>query len=292
VWIPAGQNVAVTRDARAQPASLFTQNYNAIVNIALVSRLACKAATTMKTFWPAAVEPVTLPHTDAHLYAVPIGQTSSRWMELSAVLSADERQRAEQFRVDPPRRRFVTARAALRTLLGRYLNLSPAAVSFSVDCSGKPRLGAEHCKSDLAFNVSHSANLALIVLTRCCDVGVDVEELRPVRHAQHIARRYFHPAEIETILSKPPADQDAAFLSCWTGKEAVLKAVGMGITGSLAAFSVPDHLDQDAYVEVPTYPHGDNTRCWLQRFVPNSDYLVAVACVKSQRTVRCFAFDM
>ena len=290
--MPSGQIVAAMLHILWQLACLFSPGiYRTIVNLSLASRPARKSTTTMKTFWPAAIEPVALSLAEAHLYAVPIDETSDRWVELCTVLTPDERQRAAQFRVEPPRRRFVTARAALRILLSRYLDLPPAAVTLSLSPNGKPRLGDQHRQSGLHFNVSHSGNMALVVLARGCEVGVDVEQLRAVRHVQHIAKRYFHASEIEAILSAPPAGQVAAFLRCWTGKEAVLKAIGMGITGSLAAFHVPNLNDEGAYVEVPTHPHGRPTQIWLQQFMLSNDYLAAVACADALRKVRCFEFD-
>lgn len=226
---------------------------------------------------------------EGHLVAVPLETAGHRWDELWTLLSPEERQRADQFRFDAPRRSFVIARAALRTLLGRHLDLPPASVLLTVGPNGKPRLGVEHNQSDLRFNLAHSASLALIFLTRGCEVGVDVERLRAVRHAQHIAERYFHPAEIEAIHAVSPAARDAAFLRCWTGKEAVLKAIGLGITGSLAAFQIPMNHD-NAYVEVPTRPDATPARCWLQRIVPADEFLAAVACVGTQREIRCLTF--
>jgi 4'-phosphopantetheinyl transferase len=243
----------------------------------------------MKTFWPPAVEPVAMSAQEGHLYAVPLDTVGHRWAALWTLLSPDERQRTDQFRFEVPRRCFVIARAALRTLLSRYLDLPPASVVLAVGANGKPRLGDEYNESELRFNLAHTASLALIFLTRGCEVGVDVERLRTVRHAQHIAQRYFHPAEIEAIRLASPAARDAAFMRCWTGKEAILKAIGVGIIGSLAAFQVPMNLDE-AYVEVPANGGATPARCWLQRIAPADEYLAAVACVGAQREIRCFEF--
>jgi 4'-phosphopantetheinyl transferase len=245
----------------------------------------------MKIFWPVAVQTVAMSADEAHLYAVPLDAMRNRWDELQTILTPDERQRAEQFQLDAPRRRFVIARAALRILLGRYLDLRPADVALSVGANGKPRLDDEHDKHDLHFNLAHSGDLALVVLANGCEVGVDLERLRAVRHAEHIAKRYFHPAEMEAILSAPPSARDTAFLKCWTGKEAVLKAIGIGITGSLTAFQVPIHEDDGAYVEIFASLHGKPTQCWLQRVDPCSEYLAAVAFENSRRKVRCFTLE-
>jgi 4'-phosphopantetheinyl transferase len=157
-------------------------------------------------------------------------------VNLLTILAADERARAERFRADDARRRFVTARAALRRLLGEYLGVPPNEVAFDYDMNGKPRLHHSAASSDLRFNLAHSGELALVAVTRGCEVGVDVERLREVRHWQEIAERYFHRREVAQIAALPHAEQRAAFLHCWTGKEAVLKALSTGVTRSLDFF--------------------------------------------------------
>jgi 4'-phosphopantetheinyl transferase len=199
---------------------------------------------------------------------------------------------ADEFQLDVPRRRFVITRAALRMLLGRYLDIPISSIAIRVDGNGKPCVSAEPNKPDLRFNVAHSGDLAVIAVTRSCEVGVDLEQLRPVRHAEQIARRYFHPAEINSIMTAPPTDRGNVFLRCWTAKEAVLKAIGTGITGSLADFSVPFERDEFAYVDVLTKAAGGiPTQCWLSRLEVDSEYAAAVAFVGSTRTIRNFHFE-
>jgi 4'-phosphopantetheinyl transferase len=69
-------------------------------------------------------------------------------------------------------------------------------------------------------------------------VGVDVERIRPMRDADRIAERFFSAREAEAFCKVPPAEQDAAFFSLWTRKEAWLKATGDGISESLSKFEV------------------------------------------------------
>lgn len=65
-------------------------------------------------------------------------------------------------------------------------------------------------------------------------VGVDVEALRDV-HVTELAGVTLTAAEQQVVLVMPEPRRTRAFLRCWTRKEAVLKAVGVGITTSLTA---------------------------------------------------------
>ena len=60
-------------------------------------------------------------------------------------LPADERRRAESIVIEGRRRRWVAARWALRTALGRHTGVDPAEIALEAGPGGKPRLsGIEH----------------------------------------------------------------------------------------------------------------------------------------------------
>jgi 4'-phosphopantetheinyl transferase len=245
----------------------------------------------MEMAWSQPTDSVALAAEALDVWAVRLDHRAAPWETLVAALSAAERQRADQFRLEQPRQRFIVTRAALRALLGNYLGLPPKSVPLEIEPAGKPRLGEACRASGMHFSIAHSGDLALIAATTGCEVGVDVERVRAVRHAEHIARRFFHPAETEAILAAGPAARDAVFMQCWTGKEAVLKAIGNGITGSLASFCVPADKFDATWITLPAMLCANHSRCWLQQVVPCEGYVGAVACLGEERHVRRFAFD-
>jgi len=246
----------------------------------------------MEIVWSHPSDAIALSANTLDVWAVRLEGGSVRSDELRAILSAAERQRAEQFRLDEPRQRFVIARAALKMLLGRYLGTPANEVELENDRHGKPRLASRYGADDMHFNLAHSGSLALIAVTAGCEVGVDVERVRAVTHAEHIVRRYFHPVEAQAILSAAPSARDAVFLRCWTAKEAVLKAMGSGVTGLLASFRVPTDEFQAAWIDLPGQLSSNCSRCWLHELTPCDGYVGAVACLGEERVVRPFAFDV
>ncbi len=180
-----------------------------------------------------APRPRQLDRHSVHVWALPIGSTLAD-TQLSVVpLSADEEQRAAQFQHEPARRRFVAARVGLRRILSVYLACPPASLVFEYSARGKPSLATRPPNlAELRFNLAHSGDLAIVAIALGCEVGVDVEQLRIVNNLERMAQRYFHPQEVVDLLSRPAAARAAAFLQCWTCKEAVLKAAGSGITGA------------------------------------------------------------
>jgi 4'-phosphopantetheinyl transferase len=241
--------------------------------------------------WRRATPPPVLSDEEAHVFSVPISDylpTTDQWL---ACLSQDERRRAEQFQLEAPRRRFVITRVALRRLLSQYLDVPAADVSLAYGPRGKPMLGGTTAGGSLQFNLAHTHDLALVAVTRGCDIGVDVERLRAVSHLESIARRYFHPSEVSEILKAPVESRNEAFLRCWTAKEAVIKAVGTGLTDSLAEFCIPVAASSGAWIDMPIRAYDASKRCWLERLSPSENSIAAVAFVGERRRVSFFTLS-
>jgi 4'-phosphopantetheinyl transferase len=242
----------------------------------------------MNLHWPTTPEPPPLGTDDLHVWAVRLDDARAPWAMQLAVLAADERARAERFRVEDARRRFVLSRYALRTQLAHYLSFPAAEIVFNYDASGKPRLANAGGATGLNFNLAHSDDLALVAITRGCAVGVDVEQLRDVQHWPEIAERYFHPTEVAEINALDSGERAAAFMRCWTAKEAILKALGTGITQALDFLVGAGPSHSGAWIDTPTPAGTTFARCWLQSLEPAADYGGAVACLGQERRVRCF----
>jgi 4'-phosphopantetheinyl transferase len=162
-------------------------------------------------------------------------ETSAR---LYATLTPDERHRSARFHFERDRQRFIVARGVLRDLLARYLQTQPGQIGFVYNAFGKPELGPES-GSRLTFNLSHSAGLALIAIATASNVGVDLEYIRGQSDYADIARRFFSAAEVDYLTALPSHLYAEAFFSCWTKKEAYVKACGEGLAIPLNSFSVP-----------------------------------------------------
>ena len=151
-----------------------------------------------------------------------------------AALSAEERDRAGQFRFDRDRRRYVVRRGILRELIGSYLGREAADVAFVYNAYGKPV--ARDC--NLHFNLSHSRGMALYAFCHGAAVGCDLEWRDPQFAAEQIPERFFSRDEVRALRSLPVSHQTEAFFNCWTRKEAYVKAAGQGLSIALDSFDV------------------------------------------------------
>ncbi|MBB3257763.1 4'-phosphopantetheinyl transferase [Paraburkholderia bannensis] len=152
-------------------------------------------------------------------------------------LDATERAKAARYVRLADQVRFAATRSALRALLGEALKMDPRDVPLVVSERGKPML-ADTSGGAISFNVSHSGDHALIVLSQRRGVGVDIERIDEAIDWRGLARLVCTPEERQAIEGAPHALQPAHFFRCWTAKEALLKTLGLGITEGLQALRV------------------------------------------------------
>lgn len=152
--------------------------------------------------------------------------------DAEAILDADERGRAAHFVFARDRRRYLSAHEQMRQVLGAYLDQSPDVLHFFAGPHGKPTLSQQHSRgaAKLRFNLSHSGDYAVLALSNGHEVGVDIEMLRPGVAEPELAAQVLSPQELQTLSSVPPTEADSFFLNGWTRKEAVLKALGCGLS--------------------------------------------------------------
>lgn len=147
-----------------------------------------------------------------------------------ATLSPDERARGAAFVFPHLRRRYRLARGFLRAALGAHLQAAPASLRFAYGPQGKPALAEP---APLCFNLSHSEDLALLAILEGedgGDIGVDIERLRDMSDLDGVAASQYCASERAALGALPWPERRALFFRLWARKEAVLKALGTGLS--------------------------------------------------------------
>lgn len=220
---------------------------------------------------------------ECHVWWLALDDAPQDLALLERMLSPHERERAAAFRASGPRKQFVVARAAVRTVLGRYLDIAPAACAFSTSDQGKPSL---HPPSPLRFNVSHSRDLVAIAVTHGHEVGIDVEAHRRLPDMAAIAHTILDTQDLQEWLRAEPGEQLTAFYRIWTCKEAMAKASGRGIGIDLRALRVGIATGSPAR-PLSLEPSWGAPSDWsLQELDVRAGYSAAVAAHASQLQVR------
>lgn len=154
--------------------------------------------------------------------------------EMMSVLSGDEIDKAGRFKFIKDRNNFINCHSFLRRKLASYISLKPSEIIFSYTDKGKPYINS----SQLKFNLSHSHGFGVFAFTLNDEIGIDTEKLREIPDALKISDRYFSEGEITKLRTVDSMNINKAFLTCWTRKEAFIKAVGDGLSYPLKDFEV------------------------------------------------------
>ena len=207
-----------------------------------------------------------LPDDEVHVWQVDLVAWEKDAESLFKLLNAEERDRAARFKFPEPRNQFVISRALLRRSLGCYLGIEAREVQFRVTANGKPELAANSAFlriEDLRFNLSHTHGVTAFAVTRRRQVGIDVERIREDTNAMELAERYFSRQEVEWLQSQPAPQVVAAFFSCWTAKEAYIKAHGEGLSMPLDSFGIlPLAGATDSELQLKVYEDPEESRRW------------------------------
>lgn len=209
---------------------------------------------------------------------------------LKELLAESELARAKRFHFTTDRRNFVIRRAVLRLLLGRYLNIPPSRITYVTDKFGKPALDQSH-KSDVKFNLSASGEIALLAFARTRSIGVDIERVRMELDIEPIARRFFSPNEQAVLSSLVPEARRLGFYNCWTRKEAVLKALGQGLSLALDSFDVNLAMGEPARILAARGEAQPALHLQLKELDLIAGYCAALAYEGVGCQVNCWRFD-
>jgi 4'-phosphopantetheinyl transferase len=169
------------------------------------------------------------------LFLVHLWAPAERQAALEAMLEPLERERAERFAFPWLRTRYAVAHAALRTIVARRLGTDPTALRWSTGRFGKPCLPG----TGLELNLSHAGDWGLVALGDRDPLGVDLEAIVPERASPEMIRAVTSPAERAAFAALPAREHAAAFFRLWVRKEAVIKALGTGLSRPLDTIDVP-----------------------------------------------------
>jgi 4'-phosphopantetheinyl transferase len=170
------------------------------------------------------------------------------------LLDPVETARSGRYRRAIDRDRFVVGVAITRLALSRVLRVPPDEVGLDRTCAscgrphGAPRpVDAGH----LSVSVSHAGNRVLVAVGDGIRVGVDVE---PADRAVDLATLV--PATLtaaEEHALGTTSSPHRGFLTYWTRKEAVLKALGTGLSTPARAVEVTAPWASPAVVGGPCH---------------------------------------
>lgn len=191
-------------------------------------------------------------------------------------LDAGERARLQRFRHPRRLREFILCRAALRALLCDRLECGNSGLAFATSRHGKPYALVDGSPNPVSFNVSHSETHGLIALAPAGRIGVDVEQ-RSTRHDPDGAlRTMFAPAEQAELARATGRGKLDLFFTLWTMKEALVKALGVGLARDTSTFEIPSPMYRGMRSTVFRFPDAPSVG-WRLENLGNSRFAAALA---------------
>lgn len=219
--------------------------------------------------------------------------SSVRFEQAWSCLSPDEVARGKRYLRDESRNDFVLCRAALRTLLGNWTRQPPSQLRFTYSAYGKPSLVPVEGGPTPRFSVSHSHGMATLAVTSGShdSLGIDLERRRGDLDGLGLARRFFCPEEAAELAQLSGLTQRQAFFDCWTRKEAVIKALGEGLSCPLDSFKVSVSPGSACRIETLHPAAGPVSRWSLIQLAVGEEFSCSLAIEHPQPRIVCCQFQ-
>lgn len=173
------------------------------------------------------------------------------------LLSQEEKIKAGRFRSPSDQQRYIVSHGVLRVILSGYAGCNSSSIEFCQNRYGKPFLSRKNGSNTIRFNMTHSQEMACYIISKGQEVGIDIEYVHPDLDWLCVAKACFTPQEMIYLESLPNADQLQAFFILWTRKEALLKAIGTGLSG-LEEMGASDGFESQERYRLLAYHCGDN----------------------------------
>lgn len=217
--------------------------------------------------------------------------------EAGDFLSPGEQQKLSGMRFPKRRDDWLLGRWAAKSLvrgLPEYRDLSPAEIEVVNTPEGAPQVllpGGETLPGCLSL--SHSSGRALCALTRSPSLrlGVDLERVEP--RPKVFVEDYFTRREVQLVDAFPLAERDAAVTLIWSMKEAMLKALGIGLRRDTRQVEVqaPGGDDSGGWQQALVREAGDENRPWTAWWQRRGDFILTVAAFsETSRQLVVFSF--
>lgn len=204
---------------------------------------------------------------------------SGRLNDAVAILSTEEVERADRFRFDADRNRFITGRALVRHALSRFANVDPADWRFTTNGFGRPQIAGPAGFRHLRFSASRTNGLAMCAVTSGREIGADLERLRG--YPADVVERYFSRNEARSISQGAFEHRPVLFFATWTLKEAYCKAKGVGLSIPIAKVAFSFVNDRPRMTIEP--PLEDDSARWRFRLLRPGPQHIAALCVDVRR---------
>lgn len=171
---------------------------------------------------------------EIHIYWTNTSIYKKNIFHVASTLSNTEIEIAGKYKFKRDKERYLISRYLLKKILSGYTDIPANNIIIKNSFYGKPEIENE---LKIKFNLSHSGDKIVFAFTLNNEIGIDIEKIEFSVNHMEIAENYFSEDEI-FLLKKQKEDIVNNFYYIWTRKEALLKAIGVGLLPDLKKISV------------------------------------------------------
>lgn len=170
---------------------------------------------------------------EIHIYWTNTSIYKKYIFHVASTLSNTEIEIAGKYKFKRDKERYLISRYLLKKILSGYTDIPANNIIIKNSFYGKPEIENE---LKIKFNLSHSGDKIVFAFTLNNEIGIDIEKIEFSVNHMEIAENYFSEDEI-FLLKKQKEDIVNNFYYIWTRKEALLKAIGVGMLPDLKKIS-------------------------------------------------------
>jgi len=228
---------------------------------------------------------------EIHLWSSFLDQPDDIINRFYEVLSEEEKYRINKYKYKSLRYRHTVSKGLLKDFISKYLNIETKEISFVQNKYGKPSLQPELNEMNLQFNVSHSENLGIFAFTKGYELGIDVESIQETPNLNRLVDKCFSDFEKEWFYKSEPSLQKELFYKVWTGKEAFIKAIGIGLSFPLK--EIEFKINSNKAIEFQSI-HGDISyrgKWNIFTFNPPPNFISSLVVETNKLKIRRYSWD-
>lgn len=204
------------------------------------------------------------------------------------MLSKEESKRYQQFIFDNDRHSYLVAHALVRVVLSKYTDIEPADWQFEMNDHGRPEIEQGLCDVPLRFNLTHTKGLCACIVTLDAQCGIDAEYTTRKNDLLKVAQRMFSPNECMQLQRLNGATLSGHFFRYWTLREAYVKAIGTGLSGSSNDFEFEISGNSQISIGFNAAQKNDSVasaRWRFELFEPTQQHITAIAVLDEDKTL-------
>lgn len=182
---------------------------------------------------------IRLKDNELHIWKVRISEQLRNIRDYYDLLSDKEKMCASSFHFMEDKDRYIISRAVLKRILARYLTtVTSKKIIFEQNNKGKLYIPEHINNKGIKFNISHSNDYVVYAITMNGNIGIDIEYVNKAYNIENLIRNCCTKNEQSELQKLDNYHKYKYFYTLWVVKEALVKAMGLGLSFDLKLLNV------------------------------------------------------